>query len=255
MKYSILLFFLTFSPSVIAQKLMVGPMVGGGISAPLYENQEFLDRHSIHFMPGFMAGLSTIWHASPRFALSHDLYYEHQGKKITGENNQTIFREYHHYIGLPIALRVVFGNERIKYYCGLGPNVKYWLKSNGRANLPELYEIYETLDPLEYTLRFTPATISNREVFFISDPNRIQLGIDVSGGVMVPINRQWLSVDVRYTWGHTNMAKPESSYTPFAFYEGTLLHTQHSIQLSCAYLFSFDLFDITHKGKSTNKVK
>ncbi|MGD1890310.1 MAG: hypothetical protein ACFB15_06905 [Cyclobacteriaceae bacterium] len=255
MRNILLLFFVGFSPVILAQKLMVGPMVGGSISAPLYDDSEFKNRHTIHFMPGFQTGITTIWQASSKFALSHDLYYGQEGKKITGENEQTNFREYHHYVGVPIALRVVFGNDRFKYYGGLGPNIKYWLKSNGRANLPELYEIYETFDPLDYTLRFSDGAASSREVFLVSQPNRFQLGLDISGGLMVPIKHQWLSVDLRYTWGHTNMAKPESTYTPFAFYEGNLVHTQHSLQLSCAYLFSFDLFEMTHKGKSTKKVK
>lgn len=255
MRHFLILLFIGISPLALSQKLMIGPMIGGGLSAPMYENKEFLDTHSIHWMPGFHGGLTAIWQASNRFALSHDLSYGQQGKKIMGENEQTSFREYHSYISSPIALRVVFGNDRIKYFGSLGPNVRYWLKSNGRANLPELYEIYETLDPLDYTLRFADVANTNREVFIVSEPNRLQLGIDIGGGVMIPINKQWLSLDLKYTWGHTNMAKPESTYTPFAFYEGNLVHTQQSIQFSFAYLFSFDLFEMTHKGKSIQKTK
>ncbi|MEM6844586.1 MAG: hypothetical protein AAF632_20375 [Bacteroidota bacterium] len=235
------------------QKLLLGPFLGGQVSQPMYDDKSYEDRYQPAWMPGFQAGMSSVWLASEKFALAHDLYYTQVGKKISGDAGLTQFTEYHQQLGTSVVFRVILGDKRFKYYAGVGPNVRYWLRSNGMANLPELFEIYETNDPLRYTLRMSDGQVSNREVFFITEPNRFQLGIDFNAGVLIPMKRQWLGVDFRYVWGHTNMAKPESTYTSFAFFEDNLEHTHHSVQVSLSYLFSFDLFEITHKGKRTNK--
>jgi hypothetical protein len=254
MKYFLVLSLFWFSPFVSAQKLMVGPMLGGRVSNPVYDDKTYSDEYRTHWMPGFQAGIASIWQVSNLFTLANDLYYAQEGKKITGDGGLTKFREYHQLIGLPIIFRVNFGNDRFMYYGGVGPNIRYWLKSNGTANVPELIEITGSDEPLNYTIQFKGYGESD-EVFFVSAPNRLQLGIDINAGVMLPLHQQWLTIDLRYGWGHTNFAKSESTYTPFVFFDDNLAHTQHSVQVSCAYLFSFDLFEITHKGKSTKKVK
>lgn len=252
MKYIFLILLIGLTSFGHAQKLMIGPMIGGRVSSPMYEDKAYSDKYQTYWMPGFQGGISSVWEASNLFTLASDLYYAQEGKKISGDEGLTKFREYHHLIGLPIIFRVNQGNKRFRYYAGIGPNIRYWIKSNGSANVPELIEITDSEEPINYTLSFR-GNSENDKTFFVSDPNRLQLGIDFNAGIMLPLQQQWLAIDLRYTWGHTNMAKQESSYTPFAFFEDNLTHTQQSIQISCAYLFSFDLFELTHKGKSVDK--
>ncbi|MEM8966038.1 MAG: outer membrane beta-barrel protein [Bacteroidota bacterium] len=250
MRYFYIVLFILSVHVAQAQKLQVGPVGSVFLAQPVFDNVEIAENNRGIWAPGGGIGISTNFIANDVFSLSTELLYYHQRKSVEGNDGVTFFQETHDFIKLPISFQYAHPVGYSKVHVFVGPVANYWISGRGEALVPELVE-----DDLEGALRYVIAYdgIPKNDRFVVSDPNRWQLGIQIGAGATFPVQQNHLKVDARFEWGHTNMARPGSTYSPFVFYDISLDHTFHTFSLSCAYLFSFDLFKITHKGKSTNK--
>ena len=250
MKYLVFVLLIYISAGVNAQTIQVGPSISARLATSVFDNPEIKEFNLGQWAPGFSAGVTTTMQASKIFGLTTEALYHYQIKQVSGTDNFSYFREKLHFIKVPVLLQYTYPINRFQAYALVGPVVNYWIRGKGKALVPELVE-GDLENGVNYTIAFDGNSAVDR--FYVSDPNRLQLGIQVGLGVAIPMQRNHLKVDARFEWGHTNMAKDYSSYSPFAFYDITLEQTFHSVSLSCAYVFTFDLFKITHKGKSTKE--
>jgi hypothetical protein len=62
-------------------------------------------------------------------------------------------------------------------------------------------------------------------------------------------------LDLRYHWGHTNLARSGQGYIPIPFFNDDLRHSHQSLEFSVAFLFEFDIYTMSTKGKSTGSSK
>ncbi len=231
----------------LAQHILVGPKVGVQVCRAAYEDKKFYHDFSSELIGTYQAGVVSNIKVSELFSLETEIIYNQTGKKIIGKDQYSLVRERYEYLTFPLLLRASYRHGYQQYYFNVGPNLSYWLRGTGKIRIPELLE--GDMEPLPYTIKFGEGQISP-ETYYISDPNRLLLGLDVGAGAMLPINQQFLMLDLRFTWAHTNLGKKEATYMDFLFYKDRLAHANHVLSFSVAYLFEFDFLTMMTKGKS-----
>ena len=237
-----------------AQEIRVGPLIGALASRPYYDNRDYSSVYLPKYGMSFQAGGVLSVKASDYFALHTELLYRQVSKRTKGADNYTISRDTYNYLTAPILLRGSVPVGQWEVYLNGGPSISYWLGGHSYLRHSELIEM--ELYELDHRIAFRDQRTEDlfTEPLYVTDPNRIQLGLEVGGGCMVPLNGRYLMVDLRYRWGHTNMAKPDSEYTTLIFYDDDLSFATHSWAVSLAYLIEFDLVKLTRKGKSKKTI-
>jgi len=252
MKYIIFALFLFIAQSALSQKLQVGPVISATVARPSINDLEIALNNYGKWAPGLGGGVMVNFLASKNFSLSSEFLFQHQRKTVRGYDGFTYFRESLNFLKAPILFNYSHAIGHTKLNIMVGPAINYWLSGKGEALVPELLES-ELDDGVQYQINFEGGLTDNN--FVVSDPNRWQLGLQMGIGAIFPIQYNYLKVDARFEWGHTNMAKQHSTYAPFVFYDISLDHSFNTCSLTCAYLFSFDLFEITRKNKSVSDKK
>lgn len=251
MKQIVLSLFLLISVTVEAQQLRVGPTVGAQLSRPHYDNTDFYNGFTPKRSLGFKAGGVVDVKASDYFALHTELVYSRVSKHIDGLDGYTVNREQYNYLSMPLLLRGSLPLGELEVYVNAGPSVSYWLGGHTFLRHTELIEreIFE----LDHRIGFHGETSEEYGggMIYVSQPNRIQLSLDMGTGMMIPMGGRYLMVDLRYSWGHTNMAKPDTEYIDLFLYDDNLSFANHSFSVSLAYQIELDLVKLTRKGKTT----
>lgn len=248
----IFVFFLFISlgyPS-ISQHVLIGPKAGIQATRAFFDDEEYYNEYRSLPALNYHAGVVGNIKVTDLFSLHTELLLNQTGKKLKGKDDYSLARERYRNLTAPVLLRASFPIGYNQVYINAGPNLSYWLGGRGSIRIPELLE--GDIEELDYSIRFGDR-IDVAGAFYVSDPNRLQLGIDIGAGALLPMGRDFLMVDLRYTWGHTNMAKTESSYMNFLFFNDDLAYANHGLSLSVAYLFEFDFFTMMTKGKSKSK--
>ncbi len=238
-------------PLVIrAQEIRVGPTIGAQLSRPYYDNSDYYKGYVPEYGLSFQAGGVLQIKASEYFALHTELLYRQVSKRTRGTDDYTISRDTYNYLSAPILLRGSVPVGQWEVYINGGPSVSYWLGGHSYLRHNELIEleVYE----LDHRIAFRdrPTEDLFTEPLYVNNANRIQLGLEVGSGFMVPLSGRYLMVDLRYRWGHTNMGNEDSRYTTLIFYDDDLSFATHSWAVLIAYLIEFDLVKLTRKGKS-----
>ena len=233
-----------------AQVIRVGPTIGAQLSRPFYDSRDYSKVYEPVYGLSFQAGGVLQIKASDYFALHTELLYRQVSKRTNGTDNYTVSRDTYNYLSAPILLRGSFPVGQWEVYLNGGPSISYWLGGHSYLRHSELIEleVYE----LDHRIAFREAPTENlfTEPLYVNNANRIQLGLELGSGFMVPLNGRYLMVDLRYRWGHTNMGHEDSRYTTLIFYDDDLSFATHSWAVSLAYLIEFDLVKLTRKGKS-----
>ena len=252
MKHCVLFLFLLVSFAAEAQHLRVGPIFGAQLSRPYYDNPDFYDEYSPQQSLGFNAGGVLNLKASDYVALHTELVYSRVNKHLVGTDGYAINRERFNYLSAPVLLRGTVPIGRLEVYVNAGPSINYWL--GGRTFLRHLELIELEIFEFDNRIGFGDDQQGTDEfsggTFYVTKPNRIQLGLDAGTGVVIPLGDTYLMVDLRYRWGHTNMARRDTEYIDLFLYNDDLSFANQSLMVSCAYLFELDLIKLTRKGKS-----
>ena len=249
-KYLAICFSSLLALAAQAQEIRVGPTLGGQLSRPYYDNRDYTKEYIPKYGLSFQAGGVLSIKASDYFALHTELLYRQISKRTLGVEGYTISRDTYNYLSAPILLRGSVPVGQWEVYLNGGPSISYWLGGHSYLRHSELIEleVYE----LDHRIAFreTPTEDLYTEPLYVNNANRIQLGLEVGSGFLVPLNGRYLMVDLRYRWGHTNMGNEDSQYTTLIFYDDDLTFATHSWAVSLAYLIEFDLVKLTRKGKS-----
>lgn len=235
--------------SAQAQILRFGPKVGIQATRSVYDQPSSKQVYSSYPSLAYHAGGVMNVKVSDMFSLQTELLYLQTRKHVENKLAGDWQRESYQYVSLPMLLRASYPWGHNELYINAGPVVSYWLSGKGKVHHAEVFEF--DVDVLEYEMAFSGNEDTYR--YLIREPNRLQLGVDVGLGAVFPMGPNFLMVDLRYTFGHTNMVKANNSYLPLSLYREDLLHTQQVLSLSVAYLVDFDFRTMRTKGKSTGK--
>jgi opacity protein-like surface antigen len=249
---SIIIIQLFFSQKGFTQFLF-GPL--GGVQAtqikfgPLYAGESFGVEPKLSFKAGGVLNYSF----GKNVSLHSELTYAQTGKKLTSSLDENFKNKAtYNFLEVPLLLRFNFNTKMpgTQWYVNLGPHIDYWLSGKGKITASQPAGRGGTYDS-KYKIRFGNGGVEEG-VLFVSDANRWQFGLDIGGGVILPIQAQKLMLDVRLSYGTTYMGKGESSSIGFTEFSDNFEYTNNILSVSAAYLFELDIWDI-RRGKSRSK--
>ena len=132
---------------------------------------------------GLQAGVSFQAGITPGFSLVSELYFMRRGGKLKANNplttNESSLRL--NTIELPVLARFHFG----KFYMNAGPSIAYNLSGTSK------------IEDISTKLSFKNST----EGF-----KRFDAGVQMGGGVEFPFKQRRIALDIRYSYGLTNIA-------------------------------------------------
>jgi hypothetical protein len=262
-----LLFAVFFFQFELGAQILVGPVAGGQMNWMVFDDQDNKDLYKVSPFINFHAGASLSFRAQKRFFLQSSILYSQKGKTLKSKDNsntqnKTKFR----YIDVPILYTAEFNaklgkNKVYKWYLGAGPTISYWLGGSGVLTHGDLNE--NNINPPSYDLPYkitfnkTPETVTTNEMNIV-EPNRIQLGLNVSTGLIFePIKTHRLMVNARYAFGQSFLSresKGEFGLPGILYYQDELKVRSREVVLSLHYFIDLKP-DQRKKGKSTSKVK
>lgn len=244
-----LLFFFLSYPGT-SQHVLLGPKVGIQASKAFFDDEVYGDSYNSLITPTYHVGIVANFKVTDLFSLQTEVLYNQTTKKVKGKEFYLLNTERYQLITVPLLLRTTFKSGFNQYYFNVGPNLSYWIGGSGKIRTDELYD--HGLQELSYKLKFGNSA-STLDVYYVEKPNHFLLGLDIGAGVMLPVRDKYLMLDLRYTWGHTNLQNAGINYMGFLNYESNLAHANHVLSFSVAYLFEFDFLTMMTKGKSTSK--
>jgi hypothetical protein len=265
---SLLLFaiIVLFSTRTYSQ-ILVGPVVGGQINWMVFDDKSNKDLYKLKPLLNFHAGASVSFRAQKRFFLQTSFLYSQKGKSLESQDNtNTINETKFRYIDIPILYIAEFkanlGREKaFKWYFGVGPTISYWLGGKGVLINDDLNE--NGINPPNYDLPYKitfkkdSASVTQNEMN-IRQPNRIQLGLNVSAGLILePLGMDRIMVNVRYAFGQSFLSRSsngEFGLPGVVYYEDELNVRSQELVLSLHYFIDLKTEE-RKKGKSTKKIK
>ncbi len=245
---------LIFSTTYSFGQYWLGPKIGFSYIDYNYQDGEYEKTYKVVKDWNYQVGLALNYTASERYSIYTELVYERIGKKVTdiATNGSTVRTSMtNHFISLPAMLRITFGKAPIHYYINGGLRLSYWLGGSGSQFLDEFIE--QQLAERDYNIVFNRDKVSGNTAF-IAEPNRLQFGLTVGGGIFFDIQGGTrLMIDARYTWVHNNMGSnsgTEDENFHFASYQENFEYSHNIATIGIAYLFNYDQ-NLIRKGKST----
>jgi hypothetical protein len=246
-------------------QVLVGPVIGGQMSWVTFTEKE--NRRLYGSEPGFTfsAGGSISFRMSKSVFLQTSVLYSQKNKKLIGRLDSDFSNKAKlNYIDMPISftkeVKMKFGKmKHYNLYFGAGPTVSYWLGGRGVLNSSELNE--NAINPPNYDLPYKITFKKDRNplgTMNVSDPNRIQLGLNFTAGIVFePMRAQKFMVTLRFEAGHSYFAQDtDGSYglDGILFYEDDMQSRNQSAGVSIFYFVDLKTED-RNRGKSTSKVK
>jgi hypothetical protein len=252
-------------------QILIGPIVSGHAGWITFKDKELKDVYKTKPFFGYSAGASVSFRVRKKFFLQTSILYTRKGKTLTEKrshpgydadfSNEVKFN----YLEMPILYTFEFkgklgkkSNKEFKWYLGAGPTISYWLGGKGVLKDGDLLEA--GVGSLSYKITFDKdAEDVKKGEMNVSDGNRIQLGVNISAGLILePVGFNKIMVAVRYEFGHSFLSRTSDGY--FGGYEGDLYYAdelQVRMQtINFALHYYIDLkTDQRKKGKSTSKYK
>lgn len=254
--FSGIIFLISFTSNA---QLLIGPKIGGQISWISLEDKSLKEDFDILPLPGYHGGFSIAFQVQKRFYLETSFLYSRKGKKIEGKIDPLLnYKSVNHHFDMPIIYRMDFKaqlgkSKAFKWYFGVGPNISYWWKGSGELETTELVEM--GISPRDFDVDFNGDTNDEDESkLIITEPNRIQLGINFASGlVLEPPGGNFIVVEFRFELGHSYQSKEEFGRFPgLVEFADPARSRNMGLRLSVSYLFDTKISE-RKKGKSTIK--
>jgi len=244
----------SFSTTLRSQ-ILVGPVVGTGISWVRFHEKESRKFYKQTPVPGWMGGVDVSFMVRKSFYMHTALIYSRKGKRLTSDQSPDLKqKEVDHHIDMPILFthefKVKMGRYKVvKLYAGIGPNLSYWLGGRGTLNTSQLLE--DGYPPIRYRIGFKEDA-GNPSVATVHGANRLQLGLNISlGADFEPWGYHKVYVNLRYELGHSYLAKGGPTTFPGVNdYSDDVQARNMGLRLSAAYLIDLKTSE-RKKGKST----
>ncbi len=246
-----------------------GPKIGISYVNPVYQDPAVeRDLYDVDNDFDAQIGVALNYTATDLYSVYTEIVYERMNRDLRNKTDNpdlVISNSVNDFITIPIMLRISLGRLPFHYYINGGPKLSYWLSSKGSIFL-ESFEEQVILDPVtgetlppgpqEYKVVFNSSKANGEDTRHVSDPNRLQFGLAAGAGAFFDLaSGGRLMVDLRYTFGHSNLAFDDGS-DAFDFaddnYVESFEYTMNTATISVGYLFGYNA-EFKRKGKSTDK--
>ena len=207
---------------------------------------------------GFHAGLGLSFRVRKRFFLTSSFLYSTKGKVVDGIADNLLRHDVvYKFIDIPIIYSVDFkanigDNNQFKYFFGIGPNISYWLGGKGTLYNTDFHENQVPETEFEIVFGKDENEIGENEMG-VKDPNRIQLGLNLAGGlVLEPVPFQKFMFVLRYEFGHSYFSTEGDGHFLNTTYQDDLRSRSQGFRISLFYMADIRTEE-RKKGKSTIK--
>jgi hypothetical protein len=269
----VFLIILTFFCAESSAQVLVGPVISGHTGWLKYKDSGVKDvAFKVKPSWGYSVGASVSFRVRKRFFLQTSILYTRKSKILKGieESDQSdgdFSNEMKlNFLEMPILYTAEFkgklgkkSNREFKWYLGAGPTISYWLGGKGVLSDGDLLENHPNNNPFSYKITFNKKYEDvKRGEMNVDDPNRIQLGLNLSAGLILePVGFNKIMIAMRYEFGHSFLSRTNDGF--FGGFDG--LHYSDELQvrmrtINLALHYYIDLkTDQRSKGKSTIKTK
>lgn len=235
-----------------------GPKIGGNLSDFIYQDSEYVsDSFDIDQSSNFEIGGIFIYQATDMFSVQGELFYERLTRTLENKPtlNQNVFSEMNYnFISVPMLFRVSFGNEPVHVFLDGGIKLKFWLGGNGTIESGD-GEFGDGEDIVEKIVFRQSKSETLKGTYAVSDANIMQFGLSVGGGMYLDLRTNGrLLLDLKYTFGHSNMGfnGNQDFDNDITGYTEKFTFRANTLSLSLAYLFQYDV-KLHSKGMSTSE--
>jgi hypothetical protein len=262
--YIVRLIFLIFFASAGIDsfgQLHIGPTGGLQAYTPIFKDAVKYEDISSNPGLGFHVGLGMDYNVNKVFSFYTELTYSKRGKYLTGGIRDMFqHKANYQYLEFPVLARLTFKGQikkrYFKWYVNAGGTLNFWLSGSGYIKSYEYDE--SNVDRLRYTIKFHEKpenTIDDTFIMYLSEPNKVQAGLVVGGGLLFDINpRHWLMTDLRYTFRQSWLARDHDIDVGLSEYYEDFRSMEHVLSISVAYLFEYN-FGQGRRGSSTRGAK
>ena len=210
----------------------------GGVSASkaYFDSEVYQKFYTTKIKPGYTVGGVFLIENKEKYGLYTEFLYSVEGKSVESHANDYETNEAsYQYLEFPILFRVKFKQTKFDWFLQLGPEISYWLGGNGA------FEVYQPdrdiITTYEYTLNFGERQ-NTSDIMNVEDANRVQLGLAMGGGFIWDLNNgNYISLDMRFSFGHTFMGGYESGSIPNIGLTDNFEHTNNTLSISAVYYF------------------
>jgi hypothetical protein len=194
-----LTFILTVVTSLlaVAQTHYEGTIAVGGKAGTTLSRVNFNPVVKQSMSPGITAGAMFRYIEEKNFGLIAELNLTQRGWKEAFEESELNYRHTLTYLELPIMTHIYFGNERVKGFFNLGPEINVMLGDGIKSNFN-----YQNAADMEYFLNDTRHT----EQMAMKVKNRLDYGICGGAGMEIGLNaKHSLLLEGRFYYGLTDV--------------------------------------------------
>lgn len=212
----------------------VGIKAGANATLAKFESDVYEKFYDVNFKPGFTAGGVFLIENKEKYGLYAEFLYSMKGKSVDSHANNYVSNvAKYHYLDFPILFRMKFNQPKYDWFLQLGPELSYWLGGKGTMRVYDPNR--DQITDYDYTLNFGEP-INSSDYMNVQDANRLQVGLALGGGMVWKLeNGNYVSLDIRYTFGHTYLGEFESGIIPNIGREDNFEHTNQVASISAVY--------------------
>lgn len=180
-----------------AQTHYVGTIAVGGKAGASLSRVNFNPSVEQTMLPGMTAGVMFRYVEEKNFGLIAELNLTQRGWKENFEESDYRYSHRFSYLELPIMTHIFFGNQRVKGFFNLGPELNVMLGNGINSNFS-----YEEADGLDYFIDDT----RHIEQMTMKVNNRFDYGICGGAGMEINLNpKHSLLLEGRFYYGLTDV--------------------------------------------------
>jgi hypothetical protein len=237
-----------------AQKYSLGIRAGGTANWASFRDKYQKDTFSVKPSTGFTIGGLVGFPLKNNYSVIIEGGFSQKSRTLKDPllTNHSTYKFVDGTLLLRKAYKFELGpNIPSEWFFNIGPEVGYWLSGNGylTAGGPKY----------RYQIEFDKTPDGDLKYLYYNDANRLFFGLVLGVGFKAPLkNKSFLSTELRFVSGHTDLGLNHYQYPPREWYSSilnyvdTLKMNLKVVSLSVAYTFDFDKVE-SRKGKSTLK--
>jgi hypothetical protein len=202
------------------------------------------DEASYRSLTGMQIGGILNYALDENFSIQPELFFSQKGwidKEITGNQNvtttKTKFRL--NYLEIPILIKYCTGND-LKYYANAGPYLGFLLGGNykRKATTDIGGTTVSAITKGKFKFKTEPDNYDGNDMYFESgEVSRVDVGMQIGGGIGKDIGPGVLYLDLRYAFGLTDFYK-DKYFDPIGRPNGYKKFQNRTFSLSLIYILN-----------------
>jgi len=223
----------------VAQNFSLGLKAGPSITRAFFADKDAASDFKSKVKVGFSAAGVIQFPLKKQFAFVTEAGYAVKGRTISFNEDTWKNKATYQFVDLSMALRKSFNlqikkNVPTRCFFNVGPNIEYWLNGKGKI-------ITQALST-NYSVVFNKIPDGNIRNNYLTEVNRWFFGMDLGIGADANITKtQRVLVELRFTYGHTNMGKKNGNSTiDILGFEDNIKANFKTLTLSGCYFLDLD---------------